>query len=610
MTHPFLGSVRFRIGAYSYELREIDGFSSGTVDEVSLTLVPRLLLQALAPSAGQGRVLAGFVERRSARSMSGRSEPEELAARITAEVRAGRLRVVRLAHAVVRQDKVVLYPSDPPSLAKAVPPADVPDDPRALFITRCDAELGTSDTLSLSYLIRGLAGRPVRLRIRSLKYAGGILYEWPLPPAETIDRVHDGTWDGIVAVGSHAGKRVSPAFGPCTLEIVHDGTYSDDADFALLDREVVIVEIGGFSFHTDREVLLPDVMPLAADQSGPARAPGVTAAAAVLRFAAQHPFKRMFVAGHTDTVGKQKDNQALSEDRARGVQLYLAGDRDGWAAHSHALFQTEDAQRFLAWASARFGFDCDPGPIDNDEGPLTRAARDAFRAAYQNLESEPLPGDPTPTVDDWKACFTLLDRAVQQTLGEGLDLNQIRQSLEFAEPAFAGFGERFPTDRPDLDSLDSERNRRVDVVFLDAPEASLAGDPTGEDFYGPEAGVKRRYIPLCFAAAEDEIAFRVIDEELGLPISGLELELTTPSGRVIAGQTGNAGEWRSTKLLRGTCALILRSVDAIDWSCAQVRPRELPDSPPPKDTRMYEPEEGIEVPMDITVPEVFDDDED
>lgn len=500
----------------------------------------------------------------------------ELRRIVEEHLRRGTLRLLRETRPRRKLDPVR---EPPPTPYEPIPDNDpILDDPRTLRILQCDPLLTRDQPLRFTFMIRGLVGRSTTLRITDK--TGTLVHERPLEPGETSDGAHERAWDGCVTVGPSSGKRIAPGAGPCTLELVHDARLRDQATFSLLEPLVVIIEFGGFSFASGRELLMPDVVPLARDEAGPARVPGLVAAAAVLRFAVRNPAKHSFVAGHADTVGKATDNLALSRERARNVQLYLAGDAQGWAAHCQQWHDVEDIQRILAWVSQSFGeYDCDPGPIDGKLGPKTKAARAAFREQFTGTTGRTMPEASGQTHDDWLAYFELYERRVGDLLvGDGLELAPARAALRFTAPASAGFGEQYPSDRPGVDNLDSERNRRVEVVFLDPSEAELAADPSGTALYGREAGVLRRYIPLAFEVAETEIAFRLVDRA-DSPLRDVLVELVTPTGELRRDRTNAEGEIVFRSVPRGTCKLRLPEKDASAWDSTPIAPRPLPDAP-------------------------------
>lgn len=102
--------------------------------------------------------------------------------------------------------------------------------------------------------------------------------------------------------------------------------------------------------------------------------------------ATQHPTAKIQIFGHADAVGDALYNKKLSERRAWSVYAFLTNDVDAW----ETLYDHPDETWGLAVVQeilAHLGHD--PGPLDSDWGPQTRAAMRAFLelpddAAVQN----------------------------------------------------------------------------------------------------------------------------------------------------------------------------------------------------------------------------------
>lgn len=251
-----------------------------------------------------------------------------------------------------------------------------------------------------------------------------------------------------------------------------------------------VLEIGDCCFHTDRSILLPDAAPRPDHEPGPARTPGLVLAQGVLSHAAEHPEKRLFVAGHADRAGSAQHNLTLSEARAENVQLFLSGDGAGWARHAHEHHDVDDLQRILVWVASRHpDAECHPGAVDNALGPKTQAALDALRDLVSLRFGLALATGSGPVVQDWEAIYVLYDDALAENLETSFHAVQARkQALAFNDPPFTGFGEDFPIDAPQSDGVASESNRRVDVLFLDPDEIlDLGGSPRGTHVFGPES---------------------------------------------------------------------------------------------------------------------------
>jgi hypothetical protein len=360
-----------------------------------------------------------------------------------------------------------------------------------------------------------------------------------------------------------------------------------------------ILEVARFSFFEDREILLPDVERLAPDEPGPDRVPGIEVAAAAFRFLHEHPDKRLLVVGHTDTVGSKKNNQTLSEDRAKNVWLYLAGDLEGWATHCQKHHEVEDVQAILTWIAAAFSdMDCHPGRVDGVLGPRTWGALQTFRDVHaERVNLAPWSGKRI-RVEDWRAFAHYYDDAVAARLGSMRRLADIREREPFCTPAWVGLGEKYPTENPTQDNFDSERNRRVDLVFLDPDEQRFITDEASVEayLYAPDALVRREWLPLGFPARPDELAVRVETHE-GAPISGVECTLTLPGGEVRVARSDARGVVRFFGVPAVAVEFRIPSLEASDWDALVDSVRPWPASaeqePDPEDDLDFEEEHEL-----------------
>jgi outer membrane protein OmpA-like peptidoglycan-associated protein len=245
------------------------------------------------------------------------------------------------------------------------------------------------------------------------------------------------------------------------------------------------LELGAGNFATGRAVLMPEAVP---DDGAPAVSAGPTFEL-LFELVAQHPLKRILVAGHTDTKGSDASNDALSAERAVSVALYLSGQPNAWAEHAFAHQDAADYQRVLSWVASQKGatYACDPGKVDGKFGTNSKAALEKFKSAF-NLE---FPGlglreDDERRAEDWLAFFVLYDQALAKLLEiESAELQQRRRELRFTEPAAIGCGERWPIEDVGADGKESARNRRVDILLFDeAEEPELLALPLGVLVYG------------------------------------------------------------------------------------------------------------------------------
>ena len=371
---------------------------------------------------------------------------------------------------------------------------------------------------------------------------------------------------------------------------------------------VHILELASISFASNRQVLLPDSESRPEDESCPARISSIDVFVEAFRFLEAHPRKQVLIVGHTDTLGSDADNEALSLERAENVRLFLSGDREAWGEHSLAHAEVADLQRALAWVDGlSTDFACHPGIVDNEMGPQTRGALHGFRDAFESLFGEALGDSDAPTAEDWSAFARLYTAAIDEANSDPGFSNRVLSSINFAGPGAIGLGERHPTENPEQDGLDSERNRRVELIFLDPAEAEFLSDPaTCERYlYEKANSIERTWLPVGLACRPDEMVVRLLREN-GTPVPSVVCRATTATGEVVEASTNGDGVAVFRALPRGTCEVRLEGLEAADWEAEFDEPRTLPPPPPPEE----EPDDDIDLfdvpPMTDAERSVFD----
>ncbi|MCX4240637.1 N-acetylmuramoyl-L-alanine amidase [Paraliomyxa miuraensis] len=319
-----------------------------------------------------------------------------------------------------------------------------------------------------------------------------------------------------------------------------------------------LLEMEDAHFHFDSVVMQAQPRrTVTADDGGDIT--GIAVIAAALRFGEAHPDERLLVVGHTDTAGSRSYNQALSEDRAKNVHAVLTGDRSGWARGCQARHHVEDWQRILKWVHQAHGWDCDPGDVDNVYGPMSRQARERFRARY-NLDFGGSLAERGPQCEaDWEAFFELYDVSLAQLLGVPQDqLSGLRSGLTFLSPPILACGEQWPKEGRSEDGLRSAVNRRVELLFFDQGEVPdmSSESPPGASLYGDERRFPKRRIPVGGAAFVELTVVDLGDEA----IRGEAYELDLPHGVTRTGQLDERGRVRLEGLPPGDCTLRLPNV--------------------------------------------------
>ena len=119
---------------------------------------------------------------------------------------------------------------------------------------------------------------------------------------------------------SKAGSTQYPAWRKSVIQTV----VIEPSDAEAL--RTTFVELADAHFRTNSAVVLPEGETPTKDESTGAALTAVGVFATVLRFNAEHPGRKLFVAGHTDTTADVDFNQKLSNERAQCALALLLGD--------------------------------------------------------------------------------------------------------------------------------------------------------------------------------------------------------------------------------------------------------------------------------------------
>jgi peptidoglycan hydrolase-like protein with peptidoglycan-binding domain len=307
----------------------------------------------------------------------------------------------------------------------------------------------------------------------------------------------------------------------------------------VLDPKVMCSELAGPHFDFDRTFV---------------RVNGMTALGQIAETMSKHADKKAAIFGHTDTVGDERANKVLSEQRARMVHAALTHKVDVWEER----FNTEHwgTQIIQAILNALGAPAADPkaarGPLREDGilGPSTRAALDSFQHEHGIQEDGA----------GVKTRAALFRAYIEQAIPQPVDGGQI---LSIGGAPYMGCGEF----NPFTEGVADESSRRV-VVILYSPSKAPSGLPCAIDDVTPcrsnlladgetapgdrtphfRCRVYREIADRCpCAPSAPMMPFRVqIHDDVYEPCANVEYRLGLPSGRVVVGKTDGAGWLRSS----------------------------------------------------------------
>jgi outer membrane protein OmpA-like peptidoglycan-associated protein len=332
---------------------------------------------------------------------------------------------------------------------------------------------------------------------------------------------------------------------------------------------VVFAEIADAHFATNSAVVLPREGSTTGDDDEALTAPGVIAS--VLRYNEAHPGRELFIAGHTDTVGTETDNDPLSKLRAEVTLALLVGDRDAFVDKclgQHRVSDIKQILAFVAWQFADLGFECDPGKIDDvkDDRPV-RKFQQAFNEHQLELGSDvqgfDLAVDGDPGKETWGAFFDCYEAALLRALDEDVaGLERLRGKLKFAddEHQALGFGERFPVEELGVDEFRSQANRRVEIVFFasgEAPDLAQAEeDPDTAALYLPGHFERRSLRAVDLDTGEHFIEVSLVGSSHE-PLADEQIVVVDAAGREFRGTSDLEGVVRITGLAPGPAQVLL-----------------------------------------------------
>ena len=251
-------------------------------------------------------------------------------------------------------------------------------------------------------------------------------------------------------------------------------------DITLKTKIFYIFEFEDAFFHHNSGVILPQQPMGKSSKDGVNPKPsmtnisGLSVIVDIYNFIKENPEKKLVILGNTDTSGNIGYNFSLSKLRALSVLYLLDADKEKWVKNSDEKYQIEDYQQILKHYNEIWGWNCDPGNINNKNNPETKDSLKQFQIKYnekfkKNIDTDGLIGPET-----WGAIFDCYLKEINDMAGSARAPNINFISSQFK---IIACGESRPIEAPLLKNYRSQTNRRVEVFFVDPGEEPIINCP-------------------------------------------------------------------------------------------------------------------------------------
>jgi len=244
---------------------------------------------------------------------------------------------------------------------------------------------------------------------------------------------------------------------------------------------VDFVEIADIHFH--HNCALPCV-----DETGEL----IALLASAFTYAKDNPDRELIAHGHADTSGDPDYNLTISKRRAEAIKGLLDNDMALWngvvACKDHKL-ETEDYQQTFKGLAEKYGWDCDPGDVDNKDGPKTKEGVKGFQTEYNSRYNGTLTVDGVVGPKTWEAIGITIRSLLEDYLKNDLKLDPA-PTITYGYPDGNGIypcGESCPIENAGDSNYKSEENRRVELVFYKKDDPTPAIAPSA----GRKIGIKK-----------------------------------------------------------------------------------------------------------------------
>jgi peptidoglycan hydrolase-like protein with peptidoglycan-binding domain len=121
--------------------------------------------------------------------------------------------------------------------------------------------------------------------------------------------------------------------------------------------------------------------------------------------------------GFASSAGAANSNRKLSLRRAQAVKSILDRDFETWEALAKVNFTTTDIQQFPSDLHKACGWECDPGAVDGQNGPKTKAAVLAFQKECNSRYRYGLKEDGVCGPKTWRGVLRAIHGQIQTAMG-------------------------------------------------------------------------------------------------------------------------------------------------------------------------------------------------
>lgn len=185
-----------------------------------------------------------------------------------------------------------------------------------------------------------------------------------------------------------------------------------------------------------------------------------------LDFASKNADKEAVIYGHTDSSGETDYNLKLSELRCKTVKAFIDNKPQEFVSICKDKSKVEDYQTFLSVLTKKYSWECDPGAIDNQDGPKTKEALKQFQIDYNLFYGKSIGEDGKIGPETWEAFFNVI---MEQIHGSATtEAGDSAPKLKYGKNnGIYPCGEKYAQEAYAKKGRKSQKDRRVEIVFND-----------------------------------------------------------------------------------------------------------------------------------------------